>query len=212
MAPIDGVYVNALSDSELLISWPNLSGMGVKRYQVYIDDIAIPKSVTENWFIWRGLRSGSEYAFRVSYVLQSGRESVLSEYSLSRTWGRDLSQDNLPDDWQLEHFGRDRSVWPGPQFDSDNDGATNIEEFLAGTNPSDPHSKLEISIINMEIGQRLTWKAEPGSVYQLQQSAAIGSTKNWINMGRPLVASENIVGLSMGTVADIAFYRVVRIR
>ncbi len=212
LAPIDGVYVNALSDSELLISWPNLSGMGVKRYQVYIDDIAIPKSVTENWFIWRGLRSGSEYAFRVSYVLQSGRESVLSNYSLSRTWGRDLSQDNLPDDWQLEYFGRDRSVWPGPELDSDNDGATNFEEFLAGTNPSDSDSKLELSIVDMETGQRLTWKAEPGSVYQLQQSGAIGSSNNWINFGRPLVASENVVGLSMEAVADIAFYRVIRIR
>jgi len=212
LAPIDGIYVNALSDSELLISWPNLSGLGVKRYQVYIDDIPVPKSVTENWFIWRGLRSGSEYAFRVSYVLESGRESVVSNYSLSRTWGRDLSQDNLPDDWQLTHFGRDRGVWPGPEVDSDNDGATNVEEFLAGTNPTDPDSKLELSIINMEVGQRLTWKAESGSVYQLQQSGAIGSPTSWINVGRPLVASENVVGLSMETVEDIAFYRVVRIR
>ena len=177
-----------------------------------VDEAGGSYSVTENWFIWRGLRSGSEYAFRVSYVLESGRESVLSNYSLSRTWGRDLSQDNLPDDWQLTHFGRDRGVWPGPEVDSDNDGATNVEEFLAGTNPTDPESKLELSIINMEVGQRLTWKAEPGSVYQLQQSGAIGSPTSWINVGRPLVASENVVGLSMETVADIAFYRVVRIR
>ena len=212
LTPIEGVFVNALSDSELLISWPELAGMGVDHYQVYIDDIAVSKSVKDNWFIWRGLRQGSEYAFRVSYVLENGRESVLSNYSLSRTWGRDLSQDGLPDDWQREYFGVESSAWPGPEVDSDNDGATNIEEFLAGTNPFDSDSKLELSLIKMERGQRLTWQAEPGSVYQVQHSGGIGSSMNWTSIGRPLVASESNVGLSLEAAGDVAFYRIIRIR
>ena len=210
--PVEGVFVNALSDSELLISWPKLAGMGVDHYQVYIDDIAVPKSVKDNWFIWRGLRQGSEYAFRISYVLANGRESVLSNYSASRTWGRDFSQDGLPDDWQREYFGVESSAWPGPEMDSDNDGATNMDEFLAGTNPSDFDSKLKLRLVKMEIGQRLTWQAEPGSVYQVQQSGGIGSSMNWRSIGRPLVASESNVGLSLEAVGDVAFYRIIRIR
>jgi len=186
--------------------------MGVDHYQVYIDDIAVPKSVKDNWFIWRGLRQGSEYAFRISYVLANGRESVLSNYSASRTWGRDFSQDGLPDDWQREYFGVESSDWPGPGMDSDNDGATNMDEFLAGTNPSDFDSKLKLRLVKMEMGQRLTWLAEPGSVYQVQHSEGIGSNMNWMSIGRPLVASEGNVGLSLEAVGDVAFYRIIRIR
>ena len=210
--PIEGVFVNALSDSELLISWPELAGMGVDHYQIYIDDIAVPKSAKDNWFIWRGLRQGSEYAFRISYVLANGRESALSNYSATRTWGRDFSQDGLPDDWQREYFGLESSAWPGPGMDSDNDGATNMDEFLAGTNPSDSGSKLKLRLVKMEMGQRLTWLAEPGSVYQVQHSGGIGSSMNWMSIGRPLVASESNVGLSLEAVGDVAFYRIIRIR
>ena len=212
LSPIEGVFVNALSDSELLISWPELAGMGVDHYQIYIDDIAVPKSAKDNWFIWRGLRQGSEYAFRISYVLANGRESALSNYSASRTWGRDFSQDGLPDDWQREYFGLESSAWPGPGMDSDNDGATNMDEFLAGTNPSDSDSKLKLRLVKMEMGQRLTWLAEPGSVYQVQHSGGIGSNMNWMSIGRPLVASESNVGLSLEAVGDVAFYRIIRIR
>jgi hypothetical protein len=193
--PIQGVFVNALSDSELLISWPELAGMGVDHYKVYIDDIAVPKSVKDNWFIWRGLRQGSEYAFRISYVLANGPESVLSDYSVSRTWGRDFSQDGLPDDWQREYFGLESSAWPGPEMDSDNDGATNMDEFLAGTNPSDFGSKLKLRLVKMEMGQRLTWLAEPGSVYQVQHSGGIGSSMSWMSIDNPTLLSEATKGL-----------------
>ena len=87
-----------------------------------------------------------------------------------------------------------------------------MDEFLAGTNPSDFGSKLKLRLVKMEMGQRLTWLAEPGSVYQVQHSGGIGSSMSWMSIGRPLVASESNVGLSLEAVGDVAFYRIIRIR
>lgn len=50
----------------------------------------------------------------------------------------DADGDGLPDAWEVSHFGS-AATWDGND-DPDGDGATNAEEFAAGTDPSDPAS------------------------------------------------------------------------
>ncbi len=50
----------------------------------------------------------------------------------------DSDGDGLPDAWELEHFG---DLSQGPDTDFDGDGASNLAEFDAGTNPSDPNDR-----------------------------------------------------------------------
>ena len=48
----------------------------------------------------------------------------------------DMDADGLPDPWELEHFGNLSEPANGEDGDYDNDGATNLEEYQAGTNPN----------------------------------------------------------------------------
>ena len=207
---IADIFVNPISQTEMFVSWPKMNGMNISHYELYIGDQVNPKIFSNNYVLWPGLRPGSEYAFRVAYIAEDGRRSEISSYGFNKTWGKDYNNDELPDDWQLIYFGSERNNWPGPEQDSDGDGATNQEEFLAGTDPSDASDKLTVELLNLEDGQRLQWNAKPGAVYQLQNSNNLNGS--WINVGEPVLASESETGISLRSVGDVNFYRIKKIR
>ena len=208
---ISEVFVNPISETELLVSWPAVKGLDVKHYEVYFDGLTTPKLFVDNHVVWSGLRPGSEYSFRVAYQLSVGRHSELSALAFSKTWGRDYNADGLPDDWQREYFGKVVSTWPEADTDSDADGATNGEEFAAGTDPSDRSDSLTVSLAKLERGQRLEWNARPGALYQLQHTAALGSG-SWANVGEPVLALEGRAGITLESVENMKFYRIKKIR
>ena len=208
---ISEVFVNPISETELLVSWPAVKGLDVKHYEVYFDGLTTPKLFADNHVVWPGLRPGSEYSFRVAYQLSDGRHSELSALAFSKTWGRDYNADGLPDDWQREYFGKTVTTWPEASADSDADGATNGEEFAAGTDPSDKSDSLTVSLAKLERGQRLEWNARPGALYQLQHTAALGSG-SWANVGEPVLALEGRAGITLESVEHMKFYRIKKIR
>ena len=213
LEPIAVVFVNPLSENELMVSWPEVAGLEVDHYEIFIDNIPDPKPVNRNFFIWKQLQPGREYSFRVVYQLKDGRRSPMSAFGFNKTWGRDFNLDGLPDDWQTAFFGRDSGKWPATNADSDGDGATNFNEFLAGTNPADTSSSLKLELSAMEQGQRLSWQTEPGSVYQLEKANRLGpGVIQWRAEGDPVVAVEAAAGLSLKAVENMSFYRVKRIR
>ena len=213
LEPIAIVFVNPLSENELMVSWPEAAGLAVNHYEVFIDNIPHPKPVNGNFFIWRQLQPGREYAFRVLYELNDGRRSPLSALGFNKTWGRDFNQDGLPDDWQRAFFGSESRKWPAGSADFDGDGATNMNEFLAGTDPVDTESSLKLELTAMEQGQRLSWQAEPGSVYQLEKVERLGpGVTQWRAEGAPVVAVENNAGVSLIGINNMNFYRIKRIR
>jgi hypothetical protein len=213
LEPIAVVFVNPLSENELMVSWPEVAGLEVDHYEIFIDNIPDPKPVNRNFFIWKQLQPGREYAFRVVYQLKNGRRSPMSAFGFNKTWGRDFNLDGLPDDWQTAFFGRDSGKWPATNADSDGDGATNFNEFLAGTDPADTSSSLKLELSAMEQGQRLSWQTEPGSVYQLEKANRLGpGVIQWRAEGDPVVAVEAAAGLSLKAVENMSFYRVKRIQ
>ncbi|MDP6892573.1 MAG: fibronectin type III domain-containing protein [Verrucomicrobiota bacterium] len=207
---ISDLFVNPVSETEMFVSWPKVGGINIKHYELYFNDQVNPKTFGGNYVLWPGLRPGSEYAFRVAYVTEDGRRSELSAFGVNKTWGRDYNEDGLPDDWQNRYFGNKTDNWAGAMEDSDGDGATNQQEFAAGTDPSDSADLLVLDLSKMEEGQRLQWNAQPGAVYQLQQSNEI--SEEWLNVGEPILASEREAGVTLKSVADMSFYRIKKIR
>jgi spore coat protein CotH len=56
----------------------------------------------------------------------------------------DSNNDGLPDSWQLQYFSSLADPQSAPGADPDGDGFTNLQEYLAGTNPTDSTSYLKI--------------------------------------------------------------------
>jgi hypothetical protein len=84
----------------------------------------------------------------------------------------DEDQDGLPDDWELAH-GLNPAV-NDAALDFDGDGANNAHEFLAGTNPSDATSRLELELSIGQAGELLAeFTMQPGRQFFLETAEAV---------------------------------------
>lgn len=82
----------------------------------------------------------------------------------------DADLNGLPDWWEKAYFGR--LTGSDPQADTDLDGQTDLQEFLAGTDPGDPQSVLHLLGSHADNGAggltfTLNWTAAAGKAYQV---------------------------------------------
>jgi hypothetical protein len=85
----------------------------------------------------------------------------------------DSDEDGLPDGWEVaNHLNPLSSTGDdGGASDPDHDGSSNLQEYLAGTDPHDPESALRIRLqFSNARTLRLSWPALPGRTYQVQFS------------------------------------------
>lgn len=86
---------------------------------------------------------------------------------------QDADGDGLPDPWEEAHALNPNSAEgdDGPRGDPDNDGMTNLQEYVAGTHPRDPASRLALTVRStgpefLELG----FTTQPGRTYYLERA------------------------------------------
>ena len=84
----------------------------------------------------------------------------------------DGDNDGLPDAWETTWFGGTDNPQGAPDSDQDHDGQSNLHEFLAGTDPTDPTSVFRITGATPGAGGTvvLQWPGVSGKTYRLQYS------------------------------------------
>jgi Fn3 associated len=90
-------------------------------------------------------------------------DSDIVTASFARVYALD---DGIPAAWRLQYFGPGYLTDPraAANADPDNDGATNLQEFVAGTNPLDPLSGFAVGI---RLVPSITWFSVPGKTYNV---------------------------------------------
>ena len=202
-------FVTVLSSNTLSVTWPEVGGFNVANYQVYVNGASQPSvTVTSNWWTLTGLTPASTHYFRLAYVLTDGRTSPLSGATTNTTYSAGATWGGIPQEWMREFFGDDIFQWPAPNLDSDGDGVSNRNEFLAGTIPTDADSVLRTRLEPSSQGMFLQWNTQPGLMYQVQVSTDLSS---WTNSGGPRFAPGLEDSLYLGANGG-GYYRIVRLR
>jgi subtilisin family serine protease len=115
-------------------------------------------------------------AQRIQRVL-ANVDSVPGLTGRVRTGGRlnlqrivDTDRNGLPDWWELQYFGH--LTGTDPNADPDHDGASNLAEWLAGTNPTNATSCLRLSVPHNRDtnGFVVQWPSVAGKFYRLKRA------------------------------------------
>lgn len=199
---------NPLSQSRISVTWALLAGYDLLHYAIYVDGSTNALTTTNQMLVVSNLVAGSSHSFRLEYVLRDGRRSALSAAVTTPTWGEDAHFDGLPDDWQARFWGPNPLAWPSGGVDSDGDGATNLQEFLAGTNPVNAGSALRLGMTRAGQGMWLNWNTEPGFVYQVQYST---NATQWHDVGTGRFAPGAMDEMQVPE-GELRLYRILRMR
>ncbi len=188
-------------------SWAPVEGLDIQHYEILFNG-SETFTTTDAFWTSPDVLPSSSHTVQVAYILTDGRRSPFSPVGVGRAWGKDNNGDGLPDDWQAEAFGADASEWPSPHFDSDGDGASNRDEFLAGTNPRSSEDVLQVSIVGSSQGTQVMWKTKAGGIYVLQSSVNLIA---WQDVGGFRFAASEAESLIVPSVPENAYFRVKRI-
>jgi|LSQX01.2.fsa_nt_gb glycosidase len=117
----------------------------------------------------------------------------VSGVSVEKIADLDTDGDGIPDWWTLAYF--DHAT--GQEGDSsragddpDNDGLSNLHEFLAGTDPADPGSCLRINSLDHGAQPAFRFNTVSGRSYNIQATRELSKTNNWILLRQNIPGSD----------------------
>src|SRR6185436_10017111 len=112
----------------------------------------------------------------------------------------DSDGDGLDDSWELQHFG---DLVHDGRGDSDNDGQSDLSEFLMGTNPTDASSVFEGKGLTRDADGRVVvqWASVPGRTYLVQFKDDLNQFL-WESVGSAVTASTEESEVLDDTAAD----------
>jgi len=123
--------------------------------------------------------------------------------------GADTDHDGMDDDWEMAYFGTLARDGTG---DFDNDGRTDLQEFLAGTDPTSDGSVLRVLTLSSlgAGGTRVIWSASPGKSYRVQFKDNVDDS-GWNYLPGTIIAPGTTAGTvdNSSTGVSHRFYRAV---
>ncbi len=195
----EGVYETTLLEAETY--W---TGPGQRQFNVFIQGAQVLTNfdiyaaaggmnlpLTE---IFTNNVTNSQLRVLLTPVIDNARVSGIQARKLADIFS---DTDGIPDWWRLAYFGHptgQAADLSRGSDDPDGDGASNLSEYLAGTDPLNPASFFKISsLATIGANLQVSWPTTTNRTYQLQRADSLVPPIIWTNIGPPLNATGGIV-------------------
>jgi hypothetical protein len=157
-----------------------------------------------------GQLSGSVWSANCGWISLSNAVAYVQTDTISPGA---LAPDGLPVAWLLSNFGNTNI---NASADPDHDGMSNMQEYLAGTDPNNASSILRITAESFSSGgtnAALTWNSVATRYYYIQKTPGLSSPV-WTDSGLGLItpAGSSTARSFTDTNAPMRFYRVQAVR
>lgn len=128
-------------------------------------------------------------------------QNVTEEGQIDLTTAENLTTNGTPE-WWLASYGYTSDFENASISDDDGDGALAWEEYVAGTDPSDDSSVLELSAISFASpGQCVVeWQSQPGKTYTLRHSTNSLASFEVYSSGIAATPPLNVCTVAVGNV------------
>ena len=154
-----------------------------------------------------GKLSGSVFSANCGWISLSNAFAHVQTDTIAP--GADTDADGLADAWERQFFA---TLATNPNSDFDADGASNLREYLTGTNPTNAASKLVITVFDTTPGgtfSAVTWSSVLTRQYRIQKTLSL-TTPVWFDSGLGLISpdGDSTTRAFTDTNAPMRFYRV----
>jgi glycosidase len=213
-----GVYETTLLEAETWTNVPNgrVFNVFIEGQQVLTNFDIFATAGGKNipiTLVFTNTVSDAQLEILFSSIIDNSRASGVQVRKIADL---DSDGDGIPDWWMLAYFNHptgqdaDNSL---ANEDADGDGMSNLQEFLAGTDPTDPNSVFRITNISI-IGNdvNVTWTTRSNKTNQLESSTTGPDTNaTWFSVGAPTNGTSSPVtqtDFGAATNPPPVFYRV----
>lgn len=121
---------------------------------------------------FRHLRDGDRFFYLMDDALTTDEKAAIRATSLADVVRRNTGVTSIQDQ---AFMAPPKDQW----MDSDHDGRADIREVIAGTDPTDPRSRLQTESITLSAATEsivLEWQSVPGISYLIERTASLDST------------------------------------
>jgi hypothetical protein len=183
-SPTNGIQYQNLASNDFGV---NLDGIGNLRgfaYGANIGWINFESQGAPKIDLATGKMSGFAYSANCGWISLSNAFAQVQTDTIAA--GADTDSNGLPDAWEIQHFG---AIGVDPNADPDHDGMSNLQEYIAGTDPNNGSDYLRITELRYAAADTkvwLTWSSSPTRFYFIEQSPD-STAGNWTDSGLGMI-------------------------
>jgi hypothetical protein len=209
--PTNGIYYQNASADDFGVNQDGLGNLRGYAWGANIGWINFESTGAPRVNLLNGQLSGNVWSANCGWISLSNAVAYVQTDSLQPGT---LAPDGLPIAWLLLNFG---TTNVDANADPDHDGASNAQEYLAGTDPNNSASVLRITAENFAAGgttASLTWNSVPTRFYYVTKTPALAPPA-WTDSGLGLISPSAGTSTTAGfpeISAPIRFYRVEAVR